>query len=337
MKIKKVVTFRASSIGDCLMAKYLLENIHLEFPEAKCAIVVAGRAKMIRDLLSSYQWIEVIEANRRNLRAVLSLWWKYHGSDLVVTQYAGKPGGRFGLTSKFMARILAHKGGYVGFDDPSRWNKILFDHTIPVRSDRAVVWHEQEALRTFDIPKSISFPKIIFQKDTNILENFGLRPGNFIVLHLFAGGLGRGMNPEKKRELIDYLVGMDRNLQIVISGGIGDREELLRITRDLPVTIIAGKTTLQELMNVIFNSRGVISLDTGVAHISAQLGKPLVVLRTCLAPNWWFAEQYGPSAPINILSSDRSCSKGHIFKDYPGCLNDIPIDDIGKAIRQYII
>ena len=58
----KALTFRASSIGDALMAKYLLENVRATHPEARCAIVVAGRSGMIRDLLAAYPWIEVLEA-----------------------------------------------------------------------------------------------------------------------------------------------------------------------------------------------------------------------------------------------------------------------------------
>ncbi|MEK7114207.1 MAG: hypothetical protein AAB850_01520, partial [Patescibacteria group bacterium] len=103
MEIKKALTFRASSIGDCLMGKYLLENIHAAYPHARLGIVVASRAEMIRDLFAAYPWLEVIEANRRNPVSLFSLWKKYHESDLVVTQYAGKLGGKFGLASKLFA------------------------------------------------------------------------------------------------------------------------------------------------------------------------------------------------------------------------------------------
>src|SRR3989338_3419571 len=97
MKIEKALTFRASSIGDCLMGKYLLENIHAQFPNARLGIVVASRGAMIRDLFATYPWLEVIEANRRSPRSLFYLWRNFRNSDLVMTQYAGKLGGRFGL------------------------------------------------------------------------------------------------------------------------------------------------------------------------------------------------------------------------------------------------
>lgn len=134
--IQKVVTFRASSIGDCLMGKYLLDNVHAQFPNARLAIVVASRAAMIRDLLAASPHIEVIEANRKSLKSLWSLWREFRGSDLVVTQYAGKVGGKFSLASKLAARVLARRGGLVGFRDASRFN-FFYDHIVEFNRSEA--------------------------------------------------------------------------------------------------------------------------------------------------------------------------------------------------------
>src|SRR3989344_4332469 len=87
--IKKAFTVRASSIGDCLMAKYLLQNIRAAYPRARLGLVVAGRGAMIRDLLAAYPWLEVIEANRRSPRARWHLIKNFWRSGLGVAQYAG--------------------------------------------------------------------------------------------------------------------------------------------------------------------------------------------------------------------------------------------------------
>ncbi|MEK7095347.1 MAG: glycosyltransferase family 9 protein [Patescibacteria group bacterium] len=333
MTIKKAITFRASSIGDCLMAKYLLENIHAEFPEARCAIVVASRGGMIKDLFAAYPWIEVIEANRRNPRVVMKLWREYRGSDLVVTQYSGKRGGKFGLASKLVARLLARRGALIGFSDISVWNKLLFSMILPVRSDQAVAWHEREVLKVAGVPVSKPVPTMAFVKDTQVFDRFSLKTGKFIIAHLFAGNAGRGMSPDKKRELLTILVERNPEIKIIISGGKNDKEEALLISKSLPVQVIAGEVTLQELMNLIRESSGVISLDTGVAHLAAQIGKSLVVLRTCLAPNWWFPEQYGLKAPITVFSHDEACAERHVYKDYPDCINEISLEAVVDAIK----
>lgn len=334
MTIKKAITFRASSIGDCLMAKYLLDNIHAAYPQARCGIVVAGRAGMIKDLFAAYPWIEVIESNRRNPLSLIRLWLGFRGSDIVVTQYAGKKGGKFSMASKIMARLLARRGGCIGFNDVSRWNKAIFDVILPVRSDQAVAWHEREVLRSVNIPVSIAVPKLDLKKDTRVLERFSLTPGEYVVVHLFAGGAGRGMNTDKKKELIMLLAQKNPGIKLVLSGGKQDREEALNISSDINATVIAGQTSLQELMSLISDSRGVVSLDTGVAHISAQLGKRLTVIRTCLAPNWWVGGQYGSNAPISVFEHDEACASGHVFKDYPACINSVDLERVASSVLQ---
>ena len=158
MEIKKALTFRASSIGDCLMGKYLLENIHARYPNARLGIVVASRGAMITDLFAAYPWLEVIEANRYSPRALWSLWKNFHGSDLVVTQYAGKPGGKFSLLSKLFGRILARRAGLIGFTDVSAWNGVLYDVLIPHTLSDAPAALERHALRAAGFPVSPEYP-----------------------------------------------------------------------------------------------------------------------------------------------------------------------------------
>ncbi|OGG89915.1 hypothetical protein A3G12_01580 [Candidatus Kaiserbacteria bacterium RIFCSPLOWO2_12_FULL_54_10] len=331
--IRKALTFRASSIGDCLMGKYLLENVHTRYPQARLGIVMAGRAGMIRDLFAAYPWLEVIEANRRNPRSVLSLWRNFYGSDLVVTQYAGKKGGRFGLASKLIARALAKKGGLIGFSDTSRWNSILYDRLIPVRSDIAVAEHERAALRAAGFPIVLPFPALECVQNAAVLTAFRLEAGKYIVAHFFSGAAGRGMSPEKSRELLIALRRtLPEDISIVVSGARADRESALAIANDVEAKVIAGEATLQDMMNLIQHSRAVVSVDTGMAHIAAQLGRPLVVMSTCLWRNWWFPEQYGASAPVSVFSRNDLCTSGHVYKDYPVCINEIDVKEVALRV-----
>lgn len=332
MNIHKALTFRASSIGDCLMGKYLLENIHVQFPEAHLGIVVASRTSMIRDLFAAYPWLEVIEANRRDPRALWSLWKDFHGSDLVVTQYAGKRGGRFGFASKLAARLLARRGGLIGFHDASRLNGILYDQLLPVRSDIAVAEHDRAALRAANVSVSLPFPTLQYKEDDTVLPRLGFDAGNYVVVHLFAGNKSRGLHPNKKRELLAALAKELPHTRLLLSGGAADREEALLVAEGSEAIVIAGEVTLQELMNIIAKSRGVVSVDTGVAHITAQLRKPLTVLRTCLGTTWWFSGQYGSDARITVFSREDICAAGHLYKDYPDCLNPIDMGAVAQKV-----
>jgi len=69
-----------------------------------------------------------------------------------------------------------------------------------------------------------------------------------------------------------------------------------------------------------------------VAHITAQLGKPLVVMHTCLGRNWWFPDQYGDGAPITSYSRGDLCVAGHVYKEYPDCMNEINMEEVAQKV-----
>ncbi|MEK7201333.1 MAG: hypothetical protein AAB737_01735, partial [Patescibacteria group bacterium] len=244
--VHKALTFRAASIGDCLMARYLLQNIHEQFPEAKLGLVVASRGDMIRDLCASTPWITVIEANRKNLPSLVRLWKEFHASDFTVTQYSGKVGGRLGLATKIAARLLTKRGRLVGFKDASAHNSVLFDTLLPFRADAPVVEHEREALRAAGIPIAIKYPTLPREDTSHALAAFNLTEGTYLIAHFFAGNKGRSLRPEKAHALLASLrAAYGATYTFLISGSAADRDTALHIAEGISGThVIAGDASL---------------------------------------------------------------------------------------------
>ncbi len=323
MEIKKALTFRASSIGDCLMGKYLLDQVHATFPHARLGLVVASRGGMIRDLLAASPYIEVIEANRTSPMALWRLWRQWRQSDLVVTQYTGKRGGRFSILSKLMARLLSRRGGLVGFSDASTFNAYIYDKLVPMRYDAAPAALEREALMAVGI-RAAAAP---------VLEHVGApaRSEPYVVVHMFAGNRGRGISPATQRALLEALRAQ-LPLTLMVSGDKSNALEARQAAEGLAHTeVIAGEKSLQDLAGLIAGSAGVVSVDTGVAHMAVQLGKPVVVLASCLGLHWWQPEQYKNVPQIFT----RPEPGGHVYKDYPDCLNTIDASDVAAAAKRF--
>ncbi len=326
MEIKKAVTFRASSIGDCLMGKYFLENVHVVYPEARCGIVVGSKGAMIQDLLVAYPWIEIIEVNRRDPISILRLLSSWRGSDVVLTQYAGKTGGRFSFASKLIARILARHGGLIGFADASRMNW-FYDKLIPFSSQTVPAELERQALRVAGIDARLPTP-VLIAPDVPVPE-FS-RP--YLIVSLFAGNRGRGLSLENKKKLISTLHERMPTTTLFISGGAYDHTEAEAAAAGVEHTqVIAGDMSLQQMMRLIASSAGVVSVDTGMAHIAAQLGKPLVVLATCLGLHWWRKGQYPKESPITVFSRAELCTKEHRVGNYPSCINEIDFNIVAES------
>lgn len=331
MHIRKALTFRPASIGDALMGKYFLENIRAKYPDARCAIVVGSRAEMLRDLFAGEPWIEVVEANRRSFSSLLSLWREWRGSDVVLTYYTA---GILNFSTKLIGRLLAKRGAYIGFSDLSKLNKYLYDHLLPMPiRDRSVRLHECEALEMLGVPIHTKRLSLTHLPIPDVAEKFGIT-GPYVVVHLFSGSKSRGLSVAHMRELLVSLVAEMPDTTLVLSGGVGDIVEAERVSAGLPTIVIAGRASLQELMNLIERSRAIVSLDTGVGHLAAHLGRSPVILSTCLGRiSWWGPDQYGPDIPAALFTRADRCSSGHIFKPYPDCLAGIDMCEVARKVN----
>jgi ADP-heptose:LPS heptosyltransferase len=323
----KVVTFRASSIGDALMGKYLLENIHERFPQAKIGMVVGSRAEMLKDLFAAYPWLEIMQSNRRNPASLLRLWSTWKGADLVVTQYAGKKGGSFNAWSKIAARLLSKRGGLVGYADGSpALNALLYDRVVPLPGGRAPVALERDALAAAGVTTNTS-PSQRYVPQAGLIERLGLMPGQYVVLHLFSGGDARGFSPERRRKIIKHLTAALPNTTLVLTGSPKEQESLGEGLE----RVLRPRTTLQEVMHLIDHSRGVIAVDTGVAHLAAHLRKPLMVLASCVGLHWWGEEMYGRDIPARLFAKPEICAGMHDFSGYAKCLEALDLDEVASA------
>lgn len=324
----KAFTFRPASIGDALMGKYFLENIRAKYPDARLGIVVGSRASMLRDLFAGEPWIEIVEANRRTPSSLISLWRQWRASDAVLTYYTA---GTLNLSTKLIARLLARRGALAGFSDFSKISSYLYDHLLPLPiRDRSVRLHECDALTALGVPVSVNRLSLNYVPIPGVAEKFGIS-GPYVIVHLFSGSKSRGLSTSHMRELLVALATEMPGTTLVLSGGPMDVTEAVEASDGLPVIIIAGRASLQELMNLIMGSRVVVSLDTGVGHLAAHLGRPPVIISTCLGRiSWWGPDQYGPGIPAALFTCVDRCVGGHVFKSYPDCLVAIDMHAVAE-------
>ena len=314
------------------MGKYLLENIHSAYPEAQCAMLVAGSSAMIRDLLAAYPWIEVVEANTRQPRTIFAAFKKLFPSDATVTQYSGR--GAFSAASKLFARLVTRHDRLAGFTDAWPLNRFLFDHLIPFSMRRAMRLHECDALEALGIPVNIQEIKLVPNEGSGVLKKFDLLKSSYIVLNLFSGSKGRGLSLEHQMAIARVMYEKHgTRKKIILTGGLLDETLMNSIKDAVPELIVAPGLSMQELITLVAHSLAVVSLDTGVGHIAAQTGVPLVILRTCWGYNWWNKEQY-PRKGITVLAHDELCAGEHIKKDFPACLGAISPDEVTDALRR---
>ncbi len=141
------------------------------------------------------------------------------------------------------------------------------------------------------------------------------------------------------KNFVSLILKLKENLDRIIPVFVGSNSDefivrnVVAYLDDLPIEYrnLTGKTTLRELCAVINNSDLTISNDNGIAHISAALNKPTLVLFGPSNPNWFY--------PYN----DKS---GYIYKSLKcspcgiktSCKNNICMQQIEvEEVFDYIL
>ncbi len=132
---------------------------------------------------------------------------------------------------------------------------------------------------------------------------------SYAVLHLGTGGVQPHWLPERFAAVANWLA-RQHHLLPVLTGAPGDITMAKRCLQSIQSNAInlVGAITVLELAEVLRRARLLISVDTGVVHLTAAVGTPCVTLhfRRDYPPHQWHAWQ----VPSETVVPDEHC---------PGC------------------
>jgi ADP-heptose:LPS heptosyltransferase len=118
---------------------------------------------------------------------------------------------------------------------------------------------------------------------------------------------------------------------VLVTGGVEERDlaAAVVIGAELPPSsMVAGRTNLTELVQLIATAERVVSNDTGVAHLTYALGVPSVVLFGPVSPQRWGP----PPGPHEAIWHGRSGDPHAAVLD-PG-LAAITVDEVLAALDR---
>ncbi len=130
---------------------------------------------------------------------------------------------------------------------------------------------------------------------------------------------------------------LDRDWQVVLMGSGKDSEVAERIRSALPPTASArclnlcGKTSLGQAIDILSQVTAVVSNDSGLMHIAAALGRPLVVVYGSTSPG--FTPPLAERVAIEQIPVDcgpcfkRECPLGHMK-----CLVDLEPERVIRSL-----
>ena len=214
------------------------------------------------------------------------------------------------LKRSFSSALIALLSGArerVGFATEGR--SPLLTRRVPYRHDRHEVLNFLEVLRADGIPVTDERLEAWLSPDEErfadeYLAAAGLPPdGSIVAIHPFAANQTRAWHEDGFIEVANRL--QERTgCRILLLGGGRDRElgEYLR-ARITPAPLVAvGTTSLRQTMALLARCRLLVCNDSGIMHLGASLGVPLVAL-------------FGPQSPVKFGPWSDRCRV--IYRGFP--------------------
>ncbi|MCP5468898.1 MAG: glycosyltransferase family 9 protein [Chlamydiales bacterium] len=259
-KIERIAILKSAGIGDLVVMSGIIHDMRTAFPDAKITLFTGQANRAMGELIEG---VEVIAL------PIMKPWLaakkiREQSFDVWID---GDPWPRI---SALLSRCSRAKFR-IGFRTPGQCRHFAYDIAIEHSAEE----HEVENLRRLVMPLgviSLSLPKLNIEEPKK----------KMVVLHQFPGGSRAALKMwDKWQPLADYLV--KKGYRVVTTGGKADHSMLRGVENH------AGKDSLLETCKLLSSAFCVITVDTGVMHLSGALSTFTLALHGPTSPKRWGA------------------------------------------------
>ena len=348
-KIKKILIIRLSAIGDTIHTLPLINAIKRNLPNVKIHWIVEDKAQFFVEQAKNIDKVYVLSRKK----------WKKDGNFLKALNEFSRIMSKLQHEKYDIAidvQQLFKSGLVLGFCGAKRRismniarefsnvfaNEIIKSKSILLDPKRHISEFYQEFLQYLNIEdKKITFELKDFSQTAKDYVNGLLcdidKTKPTIIFAPATTWENKHWNENNWRELFKYFA---QKTNIIFTGTQNDNALIERITGnlDLPCTNLAGKTSLEELSQLIKMSDLVISPDSGTAHIAWAVEKPFVITIFTATSK----ERTGPiGEKCFSYAAELSCSpclrkKCRLKKDKKQCCKEPDVKLITDKIEELL-
>lgn len=326
-RLRRIGLLKTNAIGDTILVGGVIQDLRRALPDAELILFTGHSNAGIGRLLDGpdevvelrlarvHESVEVLRARRLDVILDLGTWPRINGL------LAACSGARYALG--FRTRGQHRHGAY------DRW--IRHDDTA----------HEIESYRRLlhqlGVPTG-AWPRIALPAGVQAPP----LPGPYAVCHGWASGSGKQVKQWPAERWVPVAAWLrDRGLQVVFSGGPADRDDTARVVRGCcdagldGVHAVAGELTLAQTAALLGGAALVVSVNTGIMHLAAAMGAPLVTINGPVPVIRWGAL----SRQLTALTPPiEGCGYINLGMEYPSdpppCMESITVDAVLSACAR---
>ncbi|SUU38697.1 ADP-heptose--LPS heptosyltransferase [Actinobacillus seminis] len=275
----RICLVKTSSMGDVIHTLPALTDAQRAIPDLQVDWVVEENfAEIPRWHSAVKQVIPVaIRRWRKNLCQVTTRnQWKNYRTLLQQTEYDAVIDAQGLLKSACLVTYFA-RGKKFGYDrqcvrEPLA--SLFYDHKFYIDYQQ----HAVERIRQL-VAQSLAYPLPVAQGDYQIASNF-VTPTGEVPYVLFIHATTRAEKHWTEREwkkLAQKMTALGYQIRLPW-GNVAEKQRAERIAEGIESAVVLSRLSLTQLAAQIANSVAVISVDTGLAHLSAALDKKNITL-----------------------------------------------------------
>jgi ADP-heptose:LPS heptosyltransferase len=319
--VSRIGVLMLGVIGDTLLASAIFEDLRRIYPAAVLVALISEGNRGTLDLLDAAD--EVVHvAVKKPVDAMRQV--RKTGVDILID---------IGQWARLSALLAGGSGARftIGFRTAGQFRHYPFDATVPHSNQL----HEIDNFRALLTPLGIQATGVPRLRDDLRAEVQRLGVNNQVILHPWASGFKSHLREWPEERWAELAVGLRREgYAVAISGGPSDRSRAQALAARLgsiDVEVLAGRLSLRDTAVALARSAGVVSVNTGIMHLAALVGAPLVGLHGPTNPLRW-----GPINSNAVVLGPGPEAGGaflHLGFEYP----DRPVDCMGMIAVEEVL
>lgn len=330
----KAVFLRLDKIGDLIatlpvdqLPSLKEKNIQVQWVIAKGLGSIAKLAEPARN------FIELDLHNPKKSTADLIAYLKSEKPDAVVVFYA----------PWWVGYACFRAGVPLRVTRKSQWHSFIFYNKAFRQSRSLAEKHEADYNRelveqAFQLPTEKT-PLLRLQPllRRHLFEKYDLKPGEFFIVHPGMAGSALNWPQSHYNALIEKLLNAGT---VVITGTASDDPYLTEIRKQWlknpQVRWLQNELSMEDLLSLLKSARAVVAPSTGVAHLAAAVGTPVVgiysPIRVHKAIRWGLRGEraYSISPPADCPAGEQCWGERC---PYYLCMDSITVNDVIKHLN----
>jgi lipopolysaccharide heptosyltransferase I len=340
--VKNILIIKPSSLGDIVLALPALTALRKSFPNAEISWLIRPE---FAPLLENHPHLDRIIYFDRKL---LGKAWFHPAAlqslvSLIKTLRSSHFDAVIDFQGLFRTASLAWLSGCkkrFGIANAREFAPYFYTHKIEQTKDciHLVDYYLKitEAAGATELGAQFVLPEHPQADDSvrKLLDSRGIPPDNYVVFVPGSAHRDKRWPVERFAELAEK-ISSKFDLPVIAAGSAGEAalvEKLVELS-EVPVTNIAGKTALGELVILLKKAKLVVSNDTGPGHIAAALGAPLVIMYS-----WSNPARIAPYKRNECLVAREPFSRGTEIKSRNPKHNvdKITVDEVYKKVCEQL-